>query len=272
MNSIFDFSNFGDALRDLVEKRKYIDPKFSFGVLADACQIQRSYLSQAINQKARLSADQVFAVTKYLTLKENESKYLLILNEIETTGIKARRDELEKERQKLQIGALKTENKIKRHTSEQSSEPFFKYYTNWAVPLVHMYLTIPRYLRNPDSIRAILALDENVFTDSLSTLEALNLISISTKGIKVLQDKLHLPSSSYFSKTNAISFRQKAIESLQKTKNSENHHFTATFSGTLETQIQLKRLFLTFVEEAAKVIEKSDNEDVFQINFDLFQI
>lgn len=272
MNSIFDSSSFGDALRELVEKRKHLDPKFSFGILADACQIQRSYLSQAINQKARLSADQVFAITKYLAVKENEAKYLLILNEIETTGLKERRDELEKERRKLQTGSLKTENKIKRPTVESSGEPFFQYYTNWAVPLVHMYLTIPRYLRNPESIRASLGLDENVFRESLSTLEALSLISTSTKGIKVLQDKLHLPSSSYFSKTNAISFRQKAIESLQKTKNSEDHHFTATFSGTMETQIQVKKLFLKFVEEAAKVIEKSDTENVFQINFDLFHI
>lgn len=273
MNTIFEFSQLSSALRSLVQSRKSIDPKFSYGLLADICSIQRSYLSQVLSGKSRLNSDQLFLISNVLNLDLEESEYLNLLNDIEGTSIKNRKIALEAKLKNIQSTKINSDTVLKRKTIENFGEISAKYYTNPNYPLSHMFLLIPEYAKKPTLIAEQLGIDGATFAEILKTLEILKIISIKSNGkVEVQLKTLHLPATSYLSKINAVAFRLKSIEYIQKMKSDKNYHFTATFSGTEETQQKVKTYFLEFLEKTSKEIENAANEKIFQINFDLFQI
>ncbi|MGK5086566.1 TIGR02147 family protein [Bdellovibrionota bacterium FG-2] len=270
--SVFSIQDYKRFLKSALEIKKKKDSTLSFSKLADYAKIQRSYLSQVLNGAPHLSADQLYLIAKRLGLGSEEIDYLLLLLEIERCTVPERQAELALKRDQIRAKHLKTEKFIKHETVKVSAEHLTQYYCDPHIPIAHMFLTIPKFQKNPEALVEKLDVSQEQFTRILSVLEDCGLIRFTPQGLEVLKPNLHLEKESPLARVNGTFFRLKAIDSLQRAKSEEDYFFTASFSATEALRTQIKERFLQFLKRQSKEIGDSPAEQVFQLNFDLFRI
>ena len=268
----FRYENYKSFLKDALEIKKKRDPSLSFARLAEAAKIQRSYLSQVLNGAPHLSGDQLYLIAQCLGLAHPETDYLLLLLEIDRSTVEERKHELTARRKSLQAKSLKTENYLSREPNPVSAKSLTRYYCDPLIPIVHLFLTVPKYRKAPADLASRLGASAAQIAHALSVLEECELIRFDEKGLQVLRPFLHLEKESPLAKVNGSFFRLKAIEALQRERSADDYFFTATFSATDALRLEIKEHFLAFLKRRSREIESCPSEQVFQMNFDLFKL
>ncbi len=80
----------------------------------------------------------------------------------------------------------------------------------------------------------------------------------------------HLPEHSAAFKTFAVSQRLKTIEKLNREKEENDYFFSALISADNGFQTKVRKQILSLLEEARKQTEKSEPEQMYQLNIDFF--
>lgn len=267
----FSATNYRDFLKKILAERRRANPQHSHAWLADRMGVQRSYFSRVLKGDAALSSDQLFLACRALHLSAPEQHYLLLLLEIDRTGVEERRRELVAERARLQAKHRKAEAYLKkRATISANEEKRTEYYLQPLCPLVHMHLTIPRYLQQPSLLREKLGLSAAALNHVLETLEGCGILRVENGKYVLLESKLHV-TSSRLSRAYATQFRLKAIEAQQKIGNDDDYFFTSSFSANRAVVEEIRKKFLQFLAGVSERVEAAESEEVFHLNFDLFQ-
>lgn len=272
MTKVYDYIDYRKLLRDTIQSRKQVTPSLTFSKISDEIQVQRSYLSQVINGRGNLNSDQLYLIGQKLNLKKGEIEYITLLAEIEKCQVYERKQELKSQRDQVRSKYLKSEKYMDRNPVKVEAEHFARYYNDPYCSLVHMYLVIPKYRKTPALIKDKLNISDEKLREILDTLEKCAVIEYKQKTLCILKETLHLSDQSYLSKTNATMFRLKAIEHQQRSADEMDYFFTASIAANEDTRVELKKRFLEFLNEAAKLVEKSPSEEVFHLNFDLFRV
>lgn len=248
-------------------------PTLNYSRLAEALRVQRSYLSQVLADKARLSADQLYLAAKSLGASRLEVRYLLLLSELERAQVKDRVTELERELISLKAKALRTDRVLSAHQLQAEAEAANLYYSSWINGWVHMLCLIPQNARNPKLIGERLGLNPKRLEEALLLLKSLKLIEWEKdKPISVLKTMVHLPAHSPLAQSHAAQIRMKTAEQMTKRSDPDSLHFSATFCANSATRLKIKEAFLKFLENQSKLIERAPEEEVFQLSFDLYSI
>lgn len=268
---IFDFDDYKLALRDLLErKREQHGSRFTFEKMAIACGIQKTYLSRVLNGKGHLNPDQLFAACEFLSLREVEIDFLQLLRERQDSVHPRRLNLLKKKIEALKAARLKSENTLKTKNTFKL-EQAIDYYTNFNLHLTHLLLTIPRFSASPQDICGTLNISVSELNENLEKLERWGLVK--RKGAKVVAEEVsqHLPADSPVFGTFATLQRIKAMEKMNQSKREEDYFFSVLFSAEAGYQVVLRKKLLALLEEARGSIEKGKQEEVFQLNIDLFR-
>lgn len=270
--SVYSNTKYKIVLRQLIEvKKERLGMEFSYKKMADACRIQKTYLSRALNpeSKTHLSTDQIYLACVFLGLNKDEIDYIILLSEHEKCMVPERKQELRRKMETLKTRNLKTENNLILKEVALGELETSEFYMDPLLQIIQLFLTISKYAKNPDRIAEDLNLHSEVINEKIKRLEGLKLIQIEDKKIVVKKSNLHLSNDSSFIHAYRVQMRLSALDQMKRIPKSEYYSFSALFSTTSEIKSEIHHRFMKFLKETQKLVEDAESKEVYQINFDL---
>lgn len=271
--NLYDFDNYKKALKAFMSYRRQIfGGKFTFEKMAIHCGVQKTYLSKVMNSHAHLNPDQLFSACEYLKLSLDEIEFLLLLRESEIALNAKRGDLLNKKIDRIRIDKLKITSEIQSHSLESVEPHKWEYFTNIELQLIHLFLTIPQYSKNPELICDKIGIEKNGLFLLINKLKDWNLVQSKNNKYLTTDPNLHLPEDSPVFQIFSILNRIKTIEKIKKTKldSTEDYFFSVIFSSELKFQNILKKKLLDLIKETQTEVVKQKSEQVYQLNIDFF--
>jgi len=268
---VFQYSDYRIVLRDLAELKKKKNKSFSYEELSKAIGLQRPYLSKTFHLRAHFNNDQLYLAIKYFELSKSEGDYLKLLLEYQRSSVASRKEELKVQLQIIQNRHLETKSAIKnKHVVSDVTEKLNQYYLDPLYQIIHIALSIAHFSENPEKLRGALGIDTFYFNKILKDLEEETLIRREALSIKQLISDVHLdPGSRIF----PVYMKQIRTQSLSRGgffQSANNYFFSVTFTADVKTRKQIQAEFLDFLTRAKELVDKAPAEEVFQMNFDLF--
>ena len=241
---------------------------------SEAMGIQPSYFSRFIQGNAHISSDQLYLGCQALELSEEETQYLLLLQEWDRCSIASRKVVLKKQIEKIQNDKRNTSQHLKADFIEpEAHENFSEYYLDPMVSIVHTFLSLKEYQEAAYLMCSCLGLSESRLNEILLLLTKLGIIEIDAKSgrYKLLRDHMHLNKNSTLNRAYQTLFRHTALEHLKRTEEAQKYEFAVTFSADEESRQKIHDEFNVFVKKVETFVRSSPVEGVYQLNFDLFR-
>lgn len=269
--NIYNYLDYKIFLREaLREKKLQVSASFTYDRMAKACGIQKTYLSRVLNSDdSHLSEDQLFLAATYLGMPREEHRYLDLLRAFQKSQSTQYRAGLQKEIDQLRDANQRSDSHLKAEKIPFTSD-YAPYYLDPNVMLVHIFLAVERYRKNLRLLVRQLDLSEEYFSEILTKLEQMKLISLTDTGYVLLKDSTHLPVDSPLYGPYRFMQRLKSLERIQKLPKGRTYNFTAVFSADEQVRKSIQTKFLEMLEYIEKIASNAADEEVYQINFDLF--
>lgn len=273
--NIYESNNYRKILSELVSAKKFLDKAISFQNMAAHMRIQKPYLSKVINGSADLNSDQLYMACVYLELNEEDTNYLLLLLEYERSTFKRRRDLLHQQIEKIQFAKRDSKNVLKKNTQQLSGAEFdqtshIEYYLDPIFVVVHVLLTLPKYLKNPNRIAEELHLSNDEFQEILKKLVSMNIIEIKDSKIVVLMKSIHLPRESKVVVPHQNLMRQLSQQRLTRLNIDQKKSIFVTFAADEKARKEIEVEFNHFIAKVQNIVLNSEKSGCYQLNFDLF--
>lgn len=273
--NLYSTDNYRKILSEIMDEKKFLDKSFSFQSMASYIRVQKPYLSKVMNSRADLSSDQLYMCCKYLGMIEEEINYMLLLLEHERCSYPERRKDLSAQIEKIQNAKRDSKNvlinKIKTRDALDFDESIhIEYYLDPTIQIVHMFLTIPRFRKNIDTIAEELFLSKEHLNDILKKLVGMNIIEINEGKIEVLIKSMHLPRESKVVSAHQQMMKQYALYRINRISVDHKKTFSVTFSSNETARKKIELEFNTFLGKVREISMEGDKQDCYQLNFDLF--
>lgn len=268
--SIYSHLTYRPALQEILENERKMGVKRTLRGLAEDVGLQASFLTNVLKGRFDFNADQLFAIAIALEIPSREIKYLLQLLEHERSVNPQRKRELKKEIESQRQQHFKTEKHISSKTVEMSSDAMAEYYLDPFMPLVHLYLKISPYDKEPLRLAKTIGISDDHLRKIFGVLVRIGCIAPEGTHYKVLFQNHHLPKENPLCDPHQSIIRMKAIDQMQRLDHHQKYSFSATISGSEETREELQAEFLEFLKKAEALVRDSKNEKIYQMNFDLF--
>lgn len=269
--SIYSYLDYRPALKSGLEDLKKIKKSATLQNMADYCRVQKTYLSKVFNHGGNLNTDQIYLACEYLNLNDKKSEYIHLLHAIDQCSVEKRKKELQKKINQIQKEHQSTHAHISVKTEELHVDALNEYYSDPYHQLIHMFLTIDKFKKNPDLIGAKINLSVNKVQSYMESLARMKVITFDQGQINVIQDNLHLSSGSSLIKAYRSLTRLQAMEQINKLNEEDAYTFTVAFSADKNTKEKIQQNFLEFLKETQKLVGKSKEEELYQINFDFLK-
>lgn len=269
--TIYEYQNYKTFLKDCVlQQRGKTAHKLTFESLANACHVQKTYLSKVLNKEGHLNSDQLYRCLMFLKLDENEKEFLQLVYDHQTTEVLEKKKILSAKIEMKQRHHLKTEANIKAEPQTASPELLQSYYLDPYFSVIHMYLTIGKYQKEPQLIAAELKMPLKTLNGYLDKLLEMRVVEKQNSEFKVIKDNLHLPENSPIYTAYRSLMRIKSIQQMESLPPEKSYSFSALFSTDPAAKKTIHKAFLNFLKETQKIVQKGKETDVYQMNFDLF--
>jgi len=268
--NIFAESNYRKILRDVVEERKSIDGKFNFQSIGEFTRISKTYISKVTTEKAHFNCDQLCAVCEYLGFTEIQLRYMMLLLELERCTQKRWKDILTRDINVIRDKALDSTEHIKAKADQVSEQSLRDYYIDPMNQIVHICLSIPRYQREPQRLAADLRLSPSELRLIVERLEALNIVENTNGKIRTVVKSIHLPKSSPVYRPWRNQLKLLCMDRLNRDARNDDYSFSVTFSATPKARDKIKADFLDLLKQIENTVQKSDQQETYQMSFELF--
>lgn len=268
--NIYNELDYREIIEKRVIERRKAGIKLTFQELSEACRIPKSYLSKVLGGGANLSQDQLYTICCELGFSAKERHYIALLLEYERSGVSTRSRELKDEIMAIQQKQLDTKEHIKYQESAKSLDEIASYYLDPQMQIIHAALSIDKYRADPRLLTEKLGMTPEKLSSILSQLERLRIISISADKISVRSTSLHLPKDSPIYPPWRNLMRLASLKRLEAETSTDTYNYSVTFSCDETTRIEIQRRFLEFLKGAQDLVANAKEENVYQINFDLF--
>lgn len=271
MTEFYSCIDYRKCLRLALDRLASRGEKITNSQLAEAMRVQNPYLSKVFSGAADLNEDQLFLGARKLKLSDDEHHYLSLLLNHNRASVKERRAQINSAIQSIQKRKLSpSENRTAPQISDSSENTRLSHYylDPWA-QIIHMYLMIPKWLKNPRALAEETRIGSERLASILKTLEELEIIEFKAGVYRLLKEQLHL------SKSSPLCVPQQSLMrtlSLSKTanKDSDSYSFLATFTANEKTRLKIQGEFVDFLKRIETLVAEAPSEEVYQIQFDLF--
>jgi uncharacterized protein (TIGR02147 family) len=271
--NIYRYSDYRQIIKKLVEQTKKTDSSVNYSTLASALRVQKTHISKILKGSAHLSSDQLYLLIDFFKLTLEEGNYLSLLIEKERTGIAPRRQQLE-----AKIGAIQSQHRDTRKTlkakmiESEESKAYAEYYLDPLMTIVDVFLMVPQYQKNPQSISKILGIGEGHLKRILSTMEKLKMIKRDEKekSYYPLQNDTILTKDSPLCSPHQVLLRLLSAFHALRIPADERFNFSMTIATDARTRAYIHDKFLEFLRAIESEIKSSQPEEIYQINFELF--
>ena len=268
--NLYRHNNYVSLLDSAVENKKKSDQDFSFQGLAAASHIQKSYLSKVMHRRAHLSSDQLFSIGSLLGWNREELDYAFLLLEHGRTGITERKNFLAAQIEEIQKSKLETSQYLKTVSPEIAENALQEFYLTPWLQLIHVALAIPRFSESAAKLAEFLRMDVKAVAKALDTLERLGMLEWKDKKCIQKNSNLHLKKSSPFYQAWRNQMRMQSLNRLHSGAREDDYSFSVVLSADPATKRWIQQEFLALLSRAEPRVKKAKNEEVYQMNFDLF--
>jgi hypothetical protein len=265
--SLYTYSDYIDFLNALVKANKE-----QRGFQTQLCQklgCQPATFSRALNNTLELTRDQVANLCQVLMLSDLEVEYLLGIYDLKLSSSPYLRQRSQEKVKKLKANATKISAQLKEVSEPLDLMVAFEYYSSWSYSAVHMLLMIPEY-RSFEKIKNRLKIEEEELLVILNKLVEWGLAKKTKSGFEASEKSLHLDKNHPVSNQDHINWRIKAIDDIQKKKES-SLHYSAVFSMSRGDFEVLKKTLVDDIKKHRKLITASASEELCVCNIDFFQ-
>lgn len=270
--SVFEQLTYKDILkRALLEKKSRHGAKgFTFQKMAEHCRVQKTYLSKVLSRDGHLTSDQLFLACEYLGLNKEETEFTALLYEHERSQIERRKEGLANQIRTTRRAHHKTESHIKGESITVTSEAMAIYHLDPYLPIVHIFLTVDKFGKNPNEIANALDISKQKLADLIKKLEGLRIIQFKDGRYRSIVDNIHLkPDSPIFPAYRNL-MRLKSLQQIEKLGTDQSYNFSVVFSTTPDVKDKIQKEFLELLSKSQKWIGNANETAVYQMNFDLF--
>lgn len=272
--SIYRHLDYRLALREVLDFQKKSSAGGGYAAFAEVIGVQKTFVSKVLNCSAHLSDDQFYLTSQYLGLSSQENRYFTLIYHYTRSGLHVRQKEILREIKDIQ----EEQRQFRMHTKAEMHQPettemINELYLDPLNLLVHAYLGIKKYQDNPEEMANALDISLSQLTTILNRLQRMEIIKIlkSPLKVKVLKQALHLDIRSIYCRPYQMLFRIKSNEQVMKLSPEQRFVLTLTFSGDHQVKSKIQELYLKFMKEVEHLLDgPHGDDDVYQINFDLF--
>lgn len=239
--------------------------------LSEACHISNSYLSQVLNSHVDLTLDQVFHLTLFWNMSDEEQEFTLTLFNENKSATSALKKHWEKKLFRLRKLNKDLARTIKKGTvSEPPSDPL-GYYSSWLVPTIHIITSIKEY-QTVEKIAEYLKFSAQVVGNIIQQLVKMNYLSYHQGRYQIREVNIHTLNEEASSIVNHKNWRMKTIQKLD-CFNLEDIHYSGVHSLSLKDFQALKDELVEVIGRHRKVMMESSPEEVLvHFSTDFYQI
>jgi len=239
--------------------------------MADAMRIQKPFLSKVINGHSHLTRDQLFLACDYLHLAEDECEFIYLMHEYNTSSLHARQTKLLQKIHGIQRKYRQTEKHINTsEVAEIGQISIREYYLDPIFQLLHVGMSIERYRRDVRLFAADLLIPPERVFNAIRKLEELGILRREGAELRVSAHNLHLPRNSAEYMAWHSQLRAAGVQRCQNLHQDAAYGFSVVFSSDEKTRKKIQEKFLKFVSEVQKMSQGSEEKNLYQMNFDLF--
>lgn len=268
MINIFDYTDYKAYLKATEEERASMQRGFR-SRLAEALECQNAYISQILNTHANFSLEQAFKITTFLQLKENETRYFMLLVEHSRAATPALQAYFKKDIAALRAKFLDLKERLPEAT-DLSLENKNVYYSSWIYPTAHMMITIPEY-RTIHKIAVALGVEENVISEVMLFLVSSGLAKEQKGQFVPGPTQVHLDIDSPHIRQHHSNWRVRAVQSLTSNKEHDVHYSTVS-TLSYDDAVKLKSTIIQIIQDYVKVIGPSKEQTMYNFNIDFYSL
>lgn len=269
--SFFEFKAYKDALKSRLLERKKALSSFNFQELANACRVQKTYISRVFNGDAHLNEDQVYAACLYLGLSETEKEFVLHLHAADRSHLASLKAYHLKKSDALRKLHSSPSAYLQASTLTATTADFAEYYLDPRMLLTHVFLSIPEYANSLKKIAESLRLTEAELSRLLAHLERLGVIALRNGRYELLQSSLTLPADSPLKSIFRRLMRYKLLDRIADERSPAGTNYSVVFSADEDSIKKIESAFFTFLRETQTLVSDAPSKEVYQLNFDLEQ-
>lgn len=271
---IFSCDSYKAAISaQMMELKKKFGRTYSYEKMAEACRIQKSYISKVLrDEKTHFTADQLFLVAQYLNLSKSETQFLELLMARDRSASKERRVTLEQDIKKIRQQNMRTEENINNVRKVPLSEEIdlASFFLDPDAQLVHVCLSIEKLARSLQLLAKVTGLGDSRVQRTIKKLKDLGLVYESHGQLCVKELAMHLTKDSPYFVAYRQLVRLKILERINALSVDSSYNVSVFFAGDARLQEEIQAEFLLFLKKIrAKVDDCKKPESVFQLTFDL---
>lgn len=267
--SLLDCNSYKEAIKELIKRNR---PKWSLRKLSEKLEIQYTYLSKVLNtDSAHLSDDHIFIIQEsFSDLSSSESQFLELSRKINSTHLAKRRKNLLEE-----LNALKRRNQLQARPIDAEVES--KQITLLLDPyskLVRLALHIKEYREDPLRISSALGLSYERLRLTLSRLHEANEIEFDAKTTKIKKVEKaheHLSSTHPWMRANQQLLRPLCSTRLSQLNEDQQTSLMVSFTADRKAKREIEKKIEQVFQEIESIAVNAPNEDLYQLNLELFQ-
>ncbi len=267
--SLFSASDYRAAVQSAIERVRFHKP-LSYAQLARQSGVQATYFSNVLKNRAHFNADQLYRVARALEVSESELEFISLLLEWERSAEKERKRELNRRLETIREENLSTGRHLSAKRVAPEDVSGAEYYLDALATVVHVYLGMERYAKDPKLIAEALKIPAEYLGRLLGTMARLGYIEPKGTGYVVRLKHRHLPDDSPLCLPHQALMRARSLEQFQRLPRGKRYGVSVTFSATPDTKARIQAEFLDFLKRAESLVGASRETHVFQMNFDLF--
>lgn len=268
MIKVSDYTDYKKFLLDWIDSRKALQRGLRTA-LAQAAGCQSAFVSQVLNGKPNFSIEQSFAITSFLGLKPDETRYFLALVHLARAGTPELRKHCRADLQEQRKVLLDIKSQVG-ETRALTPEEQNLYYSSWLYVVIHMLVTIPQY-QNLKVIAQALKLEPSRVRAVVSDLVGLGLIRQVKDQFVPGATQMHLPKASPLIRQHHGNLRLRALDHLA-TGDAEGIHYSTVSSLSAQDAEKLHAKIVEWIAQYNSVVRDSPEEVLVGFNVDFYSL
>ncbi len=265
--NVFQFEDYREFLR--VEANSRPKERGYKASLAAAAGCQRSVFSQVLKEKMHLSRDHVAELAQFLAMSPDEREYLVLLLDLARCHSKQLKTMTIRRLEELKSRQIRRPSKLSEAEIHEPAQQTL-YYSSWYWSAVHLLTSIPAY-QNPAAMAKRLELPALIVQDTLASLRKMGLVDQVNGKWRPTKKSIHLPIGSPLNEVNHSHWRLRAIQDVQRRSEHSTHYSLVCSMSKAESQ-KLRELLMDHIMKERAVIEPSQEEELYCITHDFFQV
>lgn len=266
--TIYDYLNYKEFLNQKISSM----PQKGRGIrlkLAQALSCQTAYISQVLNRETNFSLEQAVKVSQFFEFNKEESRFFLLLVQLERAGSHDLVVFLKNEIQDILTKRAEIETRVNITDSLDERNQHI-YYSVWYYAAIHILLSIPEF-QTPKKISEHLRLSLKKVYEVIDFLCETGLAKREGDRYFIGQTRIHLGKNTIQIRRHHTNWRNQAITSIDKNSPDDLHYSSVISMGKKDT-VAIKEIMMKAIEECREVIRVSPEEQLQVMTIDFFKL